>query len=62
MKTLKLDKPWTYRTPLVTVEYSAGEHEVTDAIAAAYAAEHEEKADDGAATATPARAARKAEG
>lgn len=35
MKTIKLESPWTYRTPEVTIDYPAGEHEVTDKIAAA---------------------------
>lgn len=63
MQTLKLDKPWTYRTPLATIDYPAGEHEVTEAVAKAFAAEHpeEEEADGGgAATSRPARAAGKA--
>lgn len=34
MKTIKLARPWTYRTPEVTIEYEAGEHQVTDAVAA----------------------------
>lgn len=35
MKTIKLAEPWTYRTAEVTIDYPAGEHEVTDRIAAA---------------------------
>ncbi|MES2904627.1 MAG: hypothetical protein V4696_10620 [Pseudomonadota bacterium] len=62
MQTIKLTKEWTYRTPQVTVEYSAGEHEVTDAIAKAYAAEHGEEADGRSAKAGSPRAAGKAEG
>lgn len=59
MQTITLAKPWTYLTPQVTIEYPAGEHEVTDTVARAYAAENEEKADgDGAATTRSARAAR----
>lgn len=61
MKTIKLDKPWVYRTPQTTVGYSAGEHEVADAVAAAYALENE-GTDDGRIAATgAARAARPAQ-
>lgn len=35
MKIIKLAAPWTYRTAEVTIDYPAGEHEVTDKIAAA---------------------------
>ena len=34
MKTIFLAAPWVYRTPLVTMEYAAGEHSVSDDIAA----------------------------
>ncbi len=34
MPKIKLAEPWTYRTPLATIEYPAGEHEVTEEIAA----------------------------
>lgn len=34
MKTIILAAPWVCRTPLVTVEYPAGEHSVSDDIAA----------------------------
>lgn len=54
MKTITLAKPWTYRTPLVTVEYTAGTHEVTDAIAAA--APKEKRNGGGSTKASPARA------
>lgn len=63
MQKIKLERPWTYRTPLVTVDYSAGEHDVTDAVASAFAAEHPtEENDDGGGSAKdrPARTARKA--
>lgn len=33
MRTITLGKPWTYRTPAKTVEYPAGEHEVTNEVA-----------------------------
>lgn len=33
--TITLSEPWTYRTPLATIEYPAGEHTVTAEIAAA---------------------------
>jgi hypothetical protein len=35
MPTITLAEPWTYRTPLATVDFPAGEHEVSDEIAAA---------------------------
>lgn len=35
MKTLILAKPWSYITPSVTIDYPAGDHEVTDQIHAA---------------------------
>jgi hypothetical protein len=35
MQTLKLDKPWTYRTPETTIDYPAGEHQVKNEIHAA---------------------------
>lgn len=60
MQTIKVEKAWTYRTPETTVEYSAGEHEVTESIAKAYADEHEEKADDGPSAPRAPRAAAKA--
>ncbi|MES2903764.1 MAG: hypothetical protein V4696_06220 [Pseudomonadota bacterium] len=50
MQTIKMERAWTYRTPQVTIEYGAGDHEVTDAIAKAYADAHEEKADGGRTT------------
>lgn len=55
--------PWTYRTPLVTVEYPAGPHEVDDAVADAFVAERPEQEEgDGSRDSTdrPARSARKA--
>lgn len=36
MATIKLEKPWTYRDGVaLSIDYPAGEHQVTDAIAAA---------------------------
>lgn len=35
MKTINLNADWTYRTPVVTIDYAAGAHEVEDDIAAA---------------------------
>lgn len=35
MPKITLAEPWTYRTPLVTVSFPAGTHEVTAEIAAA---------------------------
>lgn len=43
----KITGPWTHRTPTVTIEYGSGEHEVTDAIAAAYDAAHPKEEADG---------------
>lgn len=34
-QTITLAEPWTYRTPLVTIEYPAGVHTVAEPIAAA---------------------------
>ena len=33
MTTIELAQPWTYRTPLTTIDYEAGTHEVFDYIA-----------------------------
>ena len=38
MPTIKLKSPWTYRSPALTADYPAGEHEVSDAVADAFAA------------------------
>lgn len=54
MKTIKLKDPWTYRTPEVTIDYAAGEHQVTDAIAAQ--APKEKRNGGRTAKAGPARA------
>jgi len=35
MTKIRLSRPWTYRTPELTIDYPAGEHEVAAAIAAA---------------------------
>ncbi|NBC37361.1 hypothetical protein GTZ99_12450 [Novosphingobium sp. FSY-8] len=35
MTKITLAQPWTYRTPLVTIDFPAGAHEVDEAIAAA---------------------------
>lgn len=35
MQTITLVRPWSYVTPLVTVDYGTGEHAVTNDIAAA---------------------------
>lgn len=32
MTTITLAVPWTYRTIAVTIDYTAGAHEVTDAV------------------------------
>lgn len=36
MKTITLPAAWTYRSPITTIEFAAGEHEVDDVIAAAH--------------------------
>lgn len=51
MKTI--NGPWIYRTPQVTIEYGAGEHEVTDVIAAAFESEHPKEEPDGNRIAAP---------
>lgn len=59
MKTIT--GPWVYRTPLATIEYGAGPHEVTEAIATAFDAEHpKEEANDGTAKAGSPRGTRPA--
>lgn len=35
MPTIILSEPWTYRTPLATIEFPAGMYEVADDVAAA---------------------------
>lgn len=52
MPTIKLSAPWTYCTPLATIDFPAGEHEVTPEIAAAAPTENEIEEDaDGQRTA-----------
>ncbi|BEV00076.1 hypothetical protein NSDW_11700 [Novosphingobium olei] len=60
MKTITLTKKWTYLSPMLTVEFGPGEHEVDDAIAAA----HEKESTNGSRTAKARapRAADKAQG
>lgn len=66
MKTLKLSKAWTYRTPVKTIVYPAGDHEVTNEIydaAVKDGAVTEDKTDGGRTATTGAKgAADKAEG
>ena len=68
MPTITLAEPWTYRTPLATIDFPAGEHDVSEEIAALAptkpAPPTEQETDDGNRTATPRapRRARKAEG
>ncbi|UPT53047.1 hypothetical protein [Synechococcus phage Yong-M3-232] len=66
MPTITLAQPWKYCTPLVTVDFPAGEHDVSEAIAAAALADPaaqaaiiEQETEDGHRTATP-RAPRRA--
>ena len=35
MPTITLAQPWKYCTPLATIDYPAGEHEVSEEVAAA---------------------------
>lgn len=52
---ITLKAPWTYRTPLRTITYPAGVHDVTQPIAdAAKADGATEEPDDGQGTAAPA--------
>ena len=57
MQTIKLARKWSYVTPTKTIDYPAGEHEVSNEIAERAAAEGAtEKANgDGAAKASSAR-------
>jgi hypothetical protein len=60
MKTIKLAEPWTYRTPEVTIEFEAGEHQVSATVAEA--APKEKRNVNGHAKAGSQVAAVKAEG
>ena len=71
MSTITLAEPWTYRTPLVTISYPAGIHDMPDDIAAAaltqapaalIETETPEETDGPPATPRAPRRARKAEG
>jgi hypothetical protein len=53
MPIIKLSTPWTYCTPLATIDFPAGEHEVSDEIAAAAPAQPEMETDDGHRIAAP---------
>lgn len=41
MKTINLSAAWSYRSPLTTIDFGPGEHEVDDAIAAAFEKEED---------------------
>lgn len=56
---ITLTAPWTYRTPMVTIDYTAGDHDVADEIAAAHAKEMTD-GNQGTAKAGSARGGRKA--
>lgn len=60
--TITLAEPWTYRTPRVTIEFPAGEHEVDADIAAAAPTEKETADGDWTAAPRAPRRAGKAEG
>jgi len=60
MKTLKLDKAWSYVTPVTTIDYPAGSYEVTNEIHAAAVsagAVKEEKSDGGGSATIGAKGA-----
>jgi hypothetical protein len=51
MATIKLELPWTYRDGVrLSIDYPAGEHEVADEVAAAFAAENPAKPEKAKAT------------
>ncbi|WP_310533129.1 hypothetical protein [Novosphingobium sp.] len=66
MATITLAQAWTYRTPMVTINYGAGTHEVPDIVQTAAidagVTETDEGTDNGDRNSTPRppRAARKA--
>lgn len=67
MPKITLAQPWKYCTPLATVDYPAGEHDVSEAIAAAALADPaaqaaiiEQETEHGEAPAVPRKASRKA--
>lgn len=71
MPKITLSEPWPYRTPLTTIEFPAGEHDVSDEVAAAAMADpvaqaaliEQETADgDGIAAPRAPRRSGKAEG
>lgn len=47
MPTITLAQPWAYRTPLATVEFPAGTHDVSDDVAAAAPVQPKEEIADG---------------
>ena len=59
---ITLSAPWTYRTPLVTIDYAPGAHDVVDDIAAAAPQEELTNGIESPATPRPARGTRKAKG
>jgi hypothetical protein len=70
MPTITLAQSWAYRTPLATIDFPAGEHEVSEDIAAAALADskaqaaiiEQETGNDGIAAPRAPRRAAKAEG
>lgn len=62
MPKITLAEPWTYRTPIVTVDFPAGEHEVSEEIAAAAPTEKETADGDGIAAPRAPRRSAKVEG
>lgn len=60
----KITGPWTYRTPLATIEYGDGEHMVSTKVADAYKAELKDQTngDEGLAEAGAAGGTGKAQG
>jgi hypothetical protein len=64
MPTITLSQPWKYCTPLMTIDFLAGTHEVSEEIYQAAPVQPVEETADGDRTATPRapRRAGKAEG
>lgn len=58
MAVITLADPWTYRTPMVTIDYPAGTHEVSDQIAAAAPVQPDTQEADNDASETAPRAPR----
>ena len=66
MRTIKLEKAWSYVSPQKTIDYPAGEHEVTNEVAAKAEADgaipKEEGSGDSVKPAAPGKARAPREG